>query len=80
MCYPNADIYSCVVKTQVAYPCQKYLFICTISDYLDSEKPTFDLSVETLAFGCPRIIPYYSCSTESSENSRMEGFSENDLK
>lgn len=45
MCYPNADFYSCVVKTQVAYPCQKYLFICTISDYLDSEKPTFDLSV-----------------------------------
>lgn len=46
MCYPNADIYSCVVKTQVAYPYQKYLFICTISDYLDSEKPTFDLYVE----------------------------------
>lgn len=46
MCYPNADIYSCVVKTQVAYPYQKYLFICTIGDYLDSEKPTFDLYVE----------------------------------
>lgn len=60
MCYPNADFYSCVVKTQVAYPCQKYLFICTISDYLDSEKPTFDLYVEpkpSVVLGLFLIIP-----------------------
>lgn len=61
MCYPNADFYSCVVKTQVAYPYQKYLFICTISDYLDSEKPTFDLSVAenqpSVVLGLFLIIP-----------------------